>query len=35
LSDLISGKRPAIAADDLAVGRYSRHGAQSERPAYA
>jgi D-amino-acid dehydrogenase len=35
LADLISGKRPAIASDDLAVGRYSKHGAQAAHPAYA
>jgi D-amino-acid dehydrogenase len=35
LSDLISGKRPAIASDDLAVGRYSKDFAQVEHPAYA
>ncbi|PFH09522.1 D-amino-acid dehydrogenase [Collimonas sp. PA-H2] len=35
LSDLISGKRPAIAADDLAVGRYSKDFGQAVHPAYA
>ena len=35
LSDLISGKRPAIAADDLAVSRYSKHFEQATHPAYA
>ncbi|WP_211455406.1 D-amino acid dehydrogenase [Collimonas antrihumi] len=35
LSDLISGKRPAIASDDLAVGRYSKHSVQAAHPAYA
>lgn len=35
LSDLISGKRPAIRADDLSVFRYARQGFSEARPAYA
>ncbi|AMP07553.1 FAD-dependent oxidoreductase [Collimonas pratensis] len=35
LSDLISGKRPAIASDDLAVSRYSKNFEQATHPAYA
>lgn len=35
LSDLISGKRPAIRADDLSVFRYARQGFSQVRPAYA
>lgn len=34
LADLISGRRPAIAADDLAVFRYL-HGTPASQPAYA
>jgi D-amino-acid dehydrogenase len=35
LSDLISGKRPAIRADDLSVFRYARQALGDTRPAYA
>lgn len=35
LSDVISGKRPAIRADDLSVFRYARQGFSEARPAYA
>jgi D-amino-acid dehydrogenase len=35
LADLISGKRPAIKADDLSVHRYLRDVGPSHRPAYA
>ncbi|MQR00873.1 D-amino acid dehydrogenase [Glaciimonas soli] len=35
LSDLISGKRPAIAADDLTVARYTKQGVQSAGHSYA
>ncbi|MFC5473320.1 D-amino acid dehydrogenase [Paraherbaspirillum soli] len=35
LSDLISGRRPAIASDDLAVARYSKQNSQAARPVYA
>ncbi|MEJ2767729.1 D-amino acid dehydrogenase [Mycetohabitans sp. B46] len=35
LADLISGKQPAIQADDLSVHRYLADGASSRRPAYA
>lgn len=35
LADLMSGKRPAIQADDLSVHRYLADGAGSRRPAYA
>jgi len=35
LSDLISGKRPAIAADDLSVSRYAKGGIQAAAHAYA
>ncbi len=35
LADLISGKRPAIKADDLSVHRYLRDFGTSPRPAYA
>lgn len=35
LADVISGRRPAIAADDLNVSRYSRHGNQTEEGVYA
>lgn len=35
LADLISGKRPAIQADDLSVHRYLGDTANSPRPAYA
>lgn len=35
LSDLISGKRPAIRADDLSVFRYARQAFGEARPAYA
>jgi len=35
LSDLISGRRPAIASDDLAVSRYSKDFGQAAHPAYA
>lgn len=35
LSDVISGKRPAIRADDLSVFRYARQGFSEVRPAYA
>lgn len=34
LSDLISGKQPAIASDDLAVTRYAKHNQTSRHPAY-
>ncbi|MCG1017772.1 MULTISPECIES: D-amino acid dehydrogenase [Burkholderiaceae] len=35
LADLMSGKRPAIQADDLSMHRYLTDGANSRRPAYA
>ncbi|MFJ2988008.1 D-amino acid dehydrogenase [Collimonas sp. NPDC087041] len=35
LSDLISGRRPAIASDDLSVSRYSKDFGQAAHPAYA
>ncbi|WP_395825235.1 D-amino acid dehydrogenase [Collimonas sp.] len=35
LSDLISGRRPAIASDDLSVSRYSKNFVQTAHPAYA
>lgn len=34
LSDLISGRRPAIASDDLSVSRYSKNFGQTRHPAY-
>ena len=35
LADLISGKKPAILADDLSVHRYLKETAGAHRPAYA
>ena len=35
LADLISGRRPAIAADDLSVARYLSEPADTRQPAYA
>jgi len=35
LADLMSGRKPAIMAHDLAVERYTRSAALSERPAFA
>jgi D-amino-acid dehydrogenase len=35
LADLISGRRPAIQADDLSVHRYLGDVGQAPRPAYA
>ena len=35
LADLISGKMPAIQADDLSVHRYLKDVADQTRPAYA
>ncbi|MGS0742457.1 D-amino acid dehydrogenase [Glaciimonas sp. GG7] len=35
LSDVISGKRPAITADDLSVNRYAKNGSQAAAQAFA
>ena len=35
LADLISGRRPAIQAEDLSVHRYLREQRAAHRPAYA
>lgn len=35
LSDLISGQRPAIASDDLAIGRYSKRNGHAAHPVFA
>jgi D-amino-acid dehydrogenase len=35
LADLMSGKKPAIKADDLSVYRYLGETASAHRPAYA